>query len=103
MCRYWGIVNTIFYRQGEFENLNQNMNSYGADMAFVLYGEYSATNCYLGQPGRVGGFALGYFNPNQAVATSVDSYALGNLNALHEIGYVLGGKYSVDYIAPNNT
>ncbi len=102
-CRYWGIVNTLWYRQGSFATLNQEMISYNADIAFVLYSEYAASGCYPGQPGRVGGFALDYFNPAQAIATSVDSYALGDLTAIHEIGHVLGGKHTVDTITPNGT
>lgn len=48
--------------------------------------------------GRIGGFAFS-FDSSKPFATSTDTFALGDLTAIHELGHVMGGLHA-DTINP---
>jgi hypothetical protein len=101
-CNYEILTNEMEAKHGAFSNIDQEMNTYGADLAFTITGDLSASNCYPGQPGRVYGWA-GLYTPLIPYAISPQAYVLGNLKALHEIGHNLGGSHTNDYSTTNGT
>lgn len=86
-------------RTFEFSSLTSDMQSTGADIAFAVVAANDNAICPTpnGQPcdySRVGGVARGFHSP-EPVGMVTDSYALGDLSAVHEIGHVLGGQHQV--------
>ncbi len=86
-------------RQSPFQFVDAKRADYFADVVLILVtAEPSYTECSpLGSTlGRIGGFATGTGDLGQPIAVSTDTYALGDLTALHEIGHVLGGGHEDD-------
>jgi len=92
-CKIEVLIAEMGERHGVFANLDQEMITYGADLAFTILGDLSASNCFPGQSGRVGGQAYLYL-ASKPFAVTAQAYLLGDLTALHEIGHNLGGKHS---------
>ncbi|MCF6262848.1 MAG: hypothetical protein L3J24_04590 [Xanthomonadales bacterium] len=65
-----------------------------ADLAFLLVGDNSASNCFPPELlGRVGGLAY-FYEAAFPFGLSTAAYAIANLTASHEIGHLLGGDHS---------
>jgi len=101
-CKLEVLKDRMGARNGAFSNIDQEMLTYGADLAFTILGDNSASNCFPGQSGRVGGQAYLY-RPSDPFAVSAQAYTLGDLTALHEIGHNLGGSHSNDYSTTSGT
>lgn len=102
------ILYDMHMRNPPFESMDSWMNSNAADIAFLTV-KTGATNtpCLssLGDffvPGRIGGVATGFYPGTAGIqdhsqspfSMSADTYALGDLTALHEIGHTLGGQHA---------
>ena len=92
-CNYQIIEYEMIARHGVFANIDQEMISYGADLAMLLTNTYSASNCYPGYTGRVIGWAP-RLSSSHPFAIVSHNYALGDLAALHELGHSFGGSHS---------
>ncbi len=92
-CKNEVLVNEMGAKHGVFSNIDQDMNQYGADMAFTILGDWSALGCFPGETPRVGGQAYLY-QPNKPYAVTTQGFLVADLTASHEIGHVLGGKHS---------
>ena len=99
-CNEEIIKNEMVLRNGVFSNIDQEMTTYGADLAFTITGDNSASNCYAGISGRVYGWAYA-MNSTLPFAIVPQAYTLSNLTALHEIGHNLGGKHSNQWFWSN--
>ena len=87
------IYKKIKDRTGVFYQLDQHLEQYSADLVLTIVStELSYSHC-VGGWGRVGGIAGGILNSNYRWAITTDTYALGTLNALHEVGHVVGGNH----------
>jgi hypothetical protein len=80
-----------------------------ADIALTIVTEDpDITGCYYGSNGRLGGIAGLYLDQSAPYAITMDTYAIGDLTALHEVGHVLGGfhpqddKSVIDQWGPNS-
>lgn len=93
-------------RVSPFQNLNSNLSSYSADVALIIATEesttdsdyakcnvYASPNWYLQ---RIGGIVGAIFDSTEPFAITMDTYALGDLTALHELGHVLGGNHEIE-------
>ncbi|MCB1603138.1 MAG: hypothetical protein KDI59_00685 [Xanthomonadales bacterium] len=92
-CKY-DILNKMGYSLSEFSNIQQDIVTYGADIAVLIVRSNTGQQCQAGFSGRVGGLAYGYLS-QYPFAVVADSYALGDLTALHEIGHIFGGAHAV--------
>lgn len=83
-----------------FANLSQWMGQSSADMAFLITSvdpnADTGGGCYITEQlenyGRIGGIAW-VKDPNLPYGASTNTFALGDLTAIHEIGHVLGGRH----------
>ena len=99
LCKY-PLFNQIENRQGVFSSLNQDLNTNGADIMFLLVTTQPNMNCTASPPagdsvpwGRRGGLAYKYTS-SQPFALSTDTYAINDLTAIHELGHVFGGVHN---------
>ncbi len=82
---------------GEFTNIDQDLITFGADIAVLLVSTYTGGDCGLGSVGiygRIGGLAIAY-NSNNPFTVVADAYALGDLTALHEMGHIFCGGHAI--------
>ena len=94
-CKY-DILNKMIQSNNEFSNVDQDLITYGADIAVLLVATYTGQDCGFGSVGiygRVGGLAQAY-TASDPFAVFADAYALGDLTALHEIGHIFGGAHA---------
>jgi len=99
------IINKMRLRNPPFELIDDWLSSEMdmADAAFLIVTTDNNIDCSsqpppLGQGdgvpgGRIGGLAH-LFDPNNPFGLSTDTFALGDLTALHEFGHVLGGQHA---------
>ena len=85
------IRDAMIARAAPFNGIDTTMTSTAADVAFLLVTEDAGANDVPGF-GRVGGAAF-IFDQSNPFALSTESYALGDLTALHELGHVFGGQH----------
>ena len=95
MCRLPTIVDKMKNRLSPFQNVNTDMTQYTADVALIIVTTESYSWCENGL-GRVGGAAVDIFQSSQPLAMTTDTYALGDLTAVHELGHVLGGNHEIE-------
>jgi len=103
------ILYDMHARNAPFQNIDQWLDISAADLAFlVVKTGATSTPCPSGidpafnVPGRIGGVSTGFFPGTAGIqdhstspfALSMDSYALGNFNGIHEIGHSLGGQHA---------
>lgn len=101
VCRL-AILNKMVDREAPFDNIDQDLLVYGADIAVTLFkGDTSATPS--GTYCRVGGYGVLYGLNNGVIGSApfaalADNYSTssGDLTGAHEIGHVLGGKHAAD-------
>lgn len=85
------IINNASAGAGAFSNVSSIISATNADIVLIIattepaYSECSAL-------GRFGGFARIYESANPFAFTS-DTYAIGDLTAIHELGHVMGGDH----------
>ncbi|MBE9550193.1 MAG: hypothetical protein IMF09_12380 [Proteobacteria bacterium] len=102
LCKTPILVNNMAAKVGVFANIDTEMDLAGADLAFLLVGDNSASGCFPGQPGRVGGIAYLY-SSTSPFGLSAAGYAIADITALHEIGHMLGGSHSDTANTTNGT
>lgn len=96
------IVDNMADEIGAFANLSTWMADAFADIGLAYTtAEPSYSECLYKSYGRAGGKATlipqgQRSNHPDPFATSTDTFALGSLNALHEIGHVLNGRHEID-------
>lgn len=79
-------------RVGAFSGVDTTLSNADADIALILVTtEISYDDCWQ-DVGRIGGVAF-LHEEADPFALSTDTYALGDLTAVHEIGHVLGGDH----------
>lgn len=86
------IIGQMASRSGPFANLDALMDTYSADVAFLLIQEAMNVPGESVEFGRVGGVAY-RLSPANPFALSTDDYAILDLTALHELGHVFGGYH----------
>lgn len=102
------ILYDMHMRNAPFTAMNAWLNNYAADLAFLIV-QTGAINtpCPSGLgdfsvSGRIGGVSTGFYPGTAGIqdlsqspfSMSADTYALGDLTALHEIGHTLGGQHA---------
>jgi len=94
LCRF-PIRSMMLTRTDPFDTLDSDLEANLADLAFLVVTTDNDLNCLNeGSAGRIGGIVAQIFDPNHPIGLSTDTFALGNLNALHEIGHLLGGLHA---------
>ncbi|MBU1188701.1 MAG: hypothetical protein KKC01_06695 [Gammaproteobacteria bacterium] len=102
------ILYDMHMRNAPFTAMNSWLNSHAADIAFLIVQTGSlSTPCPSGLGGfnvraRIGGVSTGFYPGTAGIqdhsqspfSLSADTYALGDLTALHEIGHTLGGQHA---------
>ncbi|MDT8450852.1 MAG: hypothetical protein RQ847_11850 [Wenzhouxiangellaceae bacterium] len=101
------ILYDMHKRISPFTNLDQWMNDNAADIAFLIVenGPVSVdcpTTETFAAPSRIGGASTGFFPGETGIqdhsqspfSMSSETFALGDLTALHEIGHSLGGRHA---------
>lgn len=90
----------ILSRSNVFGDLNNDLIAYGADIMFLIVTTQPTLDCSSGFPtgdgiqwGRVGGKGFPFYEL-QPWAFSTDTYALGDLTAVHEFGHVFDGIHN---------
>ncbi|ODU41524.1 hypothetical protein [uncultured Aquimonas sp.] len=87
------ITDLIEENASPLNELQVRRAAYAADLVLILVStEPSYIDCHP-MVGRVGGVATDQGDGAPSIAISTDTYALGDLTALHEIGHVLGGHH----------
>lgn len=77
-----------------FANISTWIDDEYADVVLTISKTDPSLTClYTGAWGRVGGQASDLLNSSKPFATVADTYAIGDLTAVHEIGHVLGGGH----------
>jgi len=96
LCKL-SILYKMLFRNNQFTNIDTDLISYGADIAVTFVKANTGQDCgfvnSFGIYGRVGGIAQS-FVANDPFAVIADTYALGDLTSLHEIGHILGGAHA---------
>jgi len=102
------ILYDMHARNAPFASIDQWMSNSAADIAFLIVKNVQGeVKCPASNPiqssGRIGGISTGFFPDDVLVgldpssspfSLSSDTYALGDLTALHEIGHTLGGRHA---------
>jgi hypothetical protein len=87
----------------EFASLTPQMLAVGADVAMTLFSANDKVKCpdqnldpdiNTCNTGRIGGAAFN-FDPARPYGAVADTYALGDLSAIHELGHILGGQHEL--------
>lgn len=86
------VLDQARFRFGAFSGMDALMSSAQADTALILVTTEPTYDECLQNVGRVGGVAVTH-EDEYPFALSTDTYALGDLTAIHEIGHVLGGDH----------
>ncbi len=78
-----------------FTNISTWIEDEDADVVLTIATtDVSLTGCsYNGSYGRVGGQASALLSSAKPFAVTMDTYAIGDLTAAHELGHVLGGGH----------
>lgn len=77
-----------------FTNIATWIDDEYADVVLTIATTDSSLTCtYTGSWGRVGGQASDLLNPTMPYAVTADTYAIGDLTAIHELGHVFGGGH----------
>lgn len=95
-----------------FTNIATWIDDEDADVVLTVVTEdediEDVTDCEYGIYGRIGGIASDFLNSNLPYAITMDTYAIGDLTAAHELGHVMGGMHSnindywLQYWSPNS-
>ena len=105
------ILYDMHMRNAPFTAMNTWLNSHAADIAFLIVKTGSSSILCptgiggfggLAGKGRIGGVSTGFFPGTAGIqdhsqspfSMSADTYALGDLTAIHEIGHTLGGQHA---------
>jgi len=98
------IIDRFRQRVGVFATVNTQLDQTDSDIAFLLIAtdptltgpplHPGTVNCHP-QFGRIGGRAFA-FQQSNPFGLSTDTFALGDLTALHEIGHILGGTHEIE-------
>ena len=83
-------------RDDPFDTLDSRLASNDADVALIIVTEES--NGCSAPYKRIGGIAGAIFDSDQPFAITMDTYALGDRTAAHELGHVFGGHHEVEYL-----
>ncbi len=87
------ILDRMRLASAPFTNIDLWQNNENADVVLTIATtDLNVTSCPSRSYGRVGGIAT-MLNPNDTHAVSMDTYAIGDLTAVHELGHVLGGGH----------
>lgn len=80
-----------------FANIATWISDEDADVVLTIATtDPSVTGCdYTGPYGRIGGQASGLMDAARPYAVTADTYAIGDLTAVHELGHVLGGGHPI--------
>lgn len=88
------ILYDMYYEDAPFANIATWIDDEDADVVLTIATtDTSLTTCQLtGTLGGIGGIAF-MMNPDYPYAVTMDTYAIGDLTAVHEVGHVLGGGH----------
>lgn len=91
VCKY-SIASDMNDKNAPFGDIDTWVDNENADIVLTVVTDNPLlTGCPTGNYGRVGGIASDWLNPDKPYAVTMDTYAIGDLTAIHEVGHVMGG------------